>query len=283
MAVTATISANPKVDRLSDEKFPIRNRSLHLSLELREKEVVACLLDKHLNKYIAWATFSINGKEKSTSDALKEDFFASTIADTSVVFTPNSSILVPALYFKKELVNDYLGFQQLDKLNETPCFDYIKNLDSYNLYTVNNESLSIMREVFPNASFRHHSSIFIEYLLIENKSMHEDKVYITVFNKYMDVAVLQSGKLVLSNRFYYENDSDFMYYLLWVYEQLNLDTEKVPCVFYGEINPEKFAAAGKYIQKTKLGARNEQSGYVGSLDKLTVYKYRSLFTQYLCV
>jgi hypothetical protein len=283
MTATATISPNLTVDRLSDEKFPVKNRSLHLSLELREKGLMASLLDKHLNKYIAWGSFPVNAKEKSLADVIKEDFFASSIVDTSVVFTPNSSILIPSQYFKKELINDYLGFQQLNKLNETPCFDYIKNLDSYNLYTVNNDSLSVMREAYPNASFRHHSSIFIEYLLIENKNMHEDKVYLTIFNKYMDVVVLQAGKLLLSNRFYYENDSDFMYYLLWVYEQLNLDTEKVTCVFYGEIDAEKYASAEKYIKRTKLGTRNEQSGYVGSLDKLPAYKYRSLFTQYLCV
>ena len=283
MTVTATISPNPTVSRLSDEKFPLKNRSLHLSLELREKELLACMLDKHLNKYVAWGTFPINAKETNLASILKEDFFASSIAGSSIVFTPNSSLLVPALYFKKELLNDYLGFQQLDKINETPCFDYIKNLDSYNLYTVNNDSLSVIREVYPNASFRHHSSIFIEYVLIENKNTHADKIYVCVFNKYMDIVVLQSGKLVLSNRFYYENDSDFIYYLLWVYEQLALDTEKVPCLFYGDIDAEKYASAGKYISKTSLGSRNEQSGYVGSLDKLPAYKYRSLFTQYLCV
>ena len=216
MAVTDTLTLSLPDTRLTTEKFPLKDRSLHLSVEIREKEVLACLLDKRQNRYIAWATYPFNLKDNSLDKLLKEDFFATELAGLSVVFTSNSPILLPAQFFKKELMQDYLKFQQLDKADETACAHYIKNLDSQNVYTVNSELLTRIKTAFPGASFRHHSSIFIEYTLMENKSLHEDKVYVNVFSKYMDVVVLKAGKLILSNRFYYENNSDFMYYLLWV-------------------------------------------------------------------
>jgi hypothetical protein len=283
MATTATLSVNIADTRLSTEKFPLKDRSLHLSVEIREKEILACLLDKRLNSYIAWVSLPFNTKEANLAEILKDEVLNNSFASVSVVFVANSSLLMPALFFKKEAVNSYLKLQQLDKPDETACYDYIKNLDSYNIYSVKSDLLTKVKAAFPSATFRHHSSIFIEYLLIEHKAMHDEKVFVSVFTKYMDIVVLNGSKLILSNRFYFENSSDFMYYLLWAYEQLKLDSEKTPCEFYGEIDEDKFNLAKKYLKKVKTGGKNEQSSYAAALDKLPAHRYRSLFTQYLCV
>ena len=282
---SATIHApGTVVEKLVSEKFSLQNRAVHLSLELREKQLLAALLDKHSNQYAAWALFPINDKESPLHTILEDELLGHSFSSVSVVATANSALLVPALYFKKESVKDYLDAQQLSKPDETPCYDYIKSLDSYNLYTFN-RTLDILRKKYPNASFRHHSSIFLEYVLIENKGSKEDKVYAQVFANYMDVVVLQAGKLILSNRFYFTTSSDFMYYLLWVYEQMGLNTSATPCVFYGEIekSSEIFKLASNYVKLISLGQRNEQSTYSIPLNSLSPHKYRSLFTQYLCI
>jgi hypothetical protein len=272
------------IEKLTEEKFPLKDRNLHLSLELRENQLLAALLDKRTNQYIAWASYPVNGKEFSLNTLAEDDLLSSPASGVSVVFTANNSILVPALYFKKEAVTDYLKTQLLDKPDEKANYDYIKNLDSYNLYTVN-KAIDIFRNKYPNAVFRHHSSIFLEYVLIENKNAEQDKVYVSVFTNYMDVVVLQAGKLILSNRYTFENSNDFIYHLLWLYEQLSLNAEKVPCIFYGEIekSSDTFKLATTYIKQVKLGERNEQSSYSIPLNSLSPHKYRSLFTQYLCV
>ncbi|HWY97490.1 MAG TPA: DUF3822 family protein [Bacteroidia bacterium] len=271
------------VEKLTEENFPLKNRRIHLSVEVREKQLLAALLDKHSNQYIAWASFPITETEPIIN-SLKDEFLSTSTSSTSVVFTPNSSILVPALYFKKESVRNYLETQQLNKADECPCYDYIKNLDSYNLYTVS-KNISVLQEKYPNAVFRHHTSIFLEYILIENKISKEDKVHVSIFTNYMDIAVLKEGKLILSNRYYFENGSDFIYNLLWVYEQMELNAEKVTCIFYGEVEKasEIFKLSSRYIKNVQLGQRNEQSAYSIPLNSLSAHKYRSLFTQYLCV
>jgi hypothetical protein len=282
---TVTIHApGTVIEKLAEEKLSLKNRSIHLSLELRENALLTALLDKHTNQYIGWALFPLSDKEFSFNKIAEDAFFSTSPASISIVFAQNSSLLVPALYFKKDSVKDYLQTQALDKTGETPCNDYIKNLDSYNLYTVN-KALGIFQDKYPNAVFRHHTSIFLEYILIESKNRAVDSIHVCVFNNYMDVAVLQSGKLILSNRYYYQNSSDFIYNLLWVYEQMGLNAEKVACVFYGEIekSSEIFKLSSTYIKSVKLGERNEQSTYAIPLNSLSPHKYRSLFTQYLCV
>jgi len=283
---TASISQKVfKTGRLSDEKFPLSDRKLHLSVEIREHELLACLLDKYANSYLALEAIALTTNENLTLLLKQNEILSSKTASVSIVFTANNSILVPAPFFKKESVNDYLKFQQLDKENEIACYDYIKNLDSYNLYTFSKDTLIQLQKQYPNAAFRHHSSIFIEFLLVENKHTEDDKIFVSVFGSYMDVVVIKAGKLTLYNRFYYTNSADFIYYLLWVYEQMKLDTEKAPCIFYGEIekSSEEYSIATKYIKAILLGEKSKQSDYSAALSILPQHKYRSLFTQYLCV
>lgn len=270
---------------LGGEGFSMPGKSLHLSVEVREHEILCCLLDKHSNCYIAWSRVKIAGKEDSVEKLLDDSVLSTEASSVSVVFAQNSSILVPAPFFKKELVNDYLGLQQLAVINETPCFDYIKNLDSYNLYTVNSRSLDVMQKKYPGASFRHTSSVFIEFVLLENKHLENSVTFVSVYNNYFDALVLKEGKLTLSNRFYYSTPNDFIFHILWVYDQLGLDNEKVPVIFYGEIEPgsDAYALANKYLGKVSLGGKNGQSGYDKALSVIPPHKYRSLFTQYLCV
>ncbi|MGP8214062.1 MAG: DUF3822 family protein [Bacteroidia bacterium] len=279
-----TLNISGIVEKLTEEKFPLKDRSIHTSIEIREKQLVVAILDKHSNQYICWASFLLEEKGNTLNNILEDEFLTQPSSSISIVFTPNSSILVPSPYFNKESVKDYLDTQLFNKTDETPLYDYIKNLDSYVLYTVN-KTYAMLRNKYPNALFRHHSSIFLEYILIENKSTKEDTVLACVFTNYMDIAVLQRGKLVLSNRYYFENSSDFIYYLLWIYEQMILDVEKVQCIFYGEIEKasEIYKLSSRYIKNVTLGRRNEQSTYSIPLSSLSAHKYRSLFTQYLCV
>jgi len=281
---SSILTSETGVEKLGEEKLSLKDKSIHLSIEFRENQLLTTILDKYSNQYLAWTNFPINDKELSLNAVIKDELFSFSPSSVSIVLTKNSSILVPSLYFKKEALNSYLITQALNKPEETPCYDYIKNLDSYNLYTVN-KSFYILRDKYPSAVLRHHISIFLEYILIENKNSQEDNVYVCIFPNYMDVAVLQLGKLTLSNRFYFENSNDFIYHLLWVYEQIGLNTEKTACTFYGEVekNSDICKLSLKYIKKLKLGDRNEKATYSIPLNSLSPHKYRSLFTQYLCI
>ena len=283
MPATATIKVpGTEVEKLTGEKFPLTNRNLHLSIELRENQLLAVLLDKRSNQYIAWASYPLN-KDNSLDKILEDEMLITPTSSVSVAFTSNNYILVPALYFKKEALKDYLTTQQLYKTDETPCYDYIKNLDSYNLYTTG-KSLDTLRKKYPGASFRHSSSLFLEQLLTENKNSEDDKVFACVFSNYVDVAVIQSGKLLLSNRYQFQNTNDFIYNLLWVYEQLKLNAEKVPCIFYGEIekDSEPYKLSSRYIKKLSTGDKG-MPPCTAPLNTLQPHTYHSLFTQYLCV
>jgi hypothetical protein len=275
-------------ERFAVDKISLANKNLHLSIEVRESNLLACLLDKDSNEYVAWASYNrkdAKNEERSLESILKEEMLNFKCSGSSVVFTHNSAMLIPTAFFSQESVKDYLQQQNLIKPGETPCSDFIKNNDCSGIYAVNTSDYSLLKEKYPRATFRHHSSIFVEYLLALHKGSKRNEVHVYVFPGYMDVVALQAGKLILYNRYYIQTPNDFTYFLLWVYEELKLKPEESPCFLYGEITEksEMFELALKYLKNVRMAEKPAQFAFASVLDSLPAHSYYSLFMQYLCV
>jgi hypothetical protein len=276
-------------DKYALDKASLANKSLHLSVEVRELNLLACLLDKESNQYLAWSSFNRrDGKDaKSLMETiLKEEIFNYKCSSSSVVFTHNSAMLIPSAFFSSDSLVSYLKQQNLIKPGETACSDFIKNNDCYSVYSVATEDYDILKEKYPQAAFRHHSSVFVEYLLALHKgSDRKNEVHVFVFTGYMDVVAMQAGKLQLYNRYYFQTPNDFTYFLLWVYEELKLKPEDSPCFFYGEINEksEMFDLSWRYLKNVRIAERISRFTFSPMLDSLPTNRYYSLFMQYLCI
>jgi len=126
-------------ERFALDKISLANKNLHLSVEVREDTILACLLDKAGNQYLAWASYNrkdTKNVKRPLSVILKEEMLNVKCSSSSVVFTHNSAMLIPSAFFSKESVRDYLKQQNLFKPGETPCSDFIKNNDCYSVYAV---------------------------------------------------------------------------------------------------------------------------------------------------
>jgi len=68
--------------------------------------------------------------------------------------------------------------------------------------------------------------------------MRRKKVYVNVASKNFDVIVIQNKQLKFSNSFHFETKEDFIYYILFTFEQLKLDVENIELYFCGDIELE---------------------------------------------
>jgi len=287
--------AKQEQERVTLDKASLANKNLHLSIEVRESGLLACLLDKDTNQYLAWSSYNRSESKSWTGKAtdikrpiesiLHEELLNYKCSDSSVVFTHNSAMLIPLSFFSQESLKGYLKQQNLIKQDETPCSDFIKNNDCYSVYAVNTADYSRLKEKYPQAIFRHHSSVFVEYLLALHKDSNKNEVHVYVFSGYMDVVALQSGKLLLYNRYYFQTPDDFTYFLLWVYEELKLKPDDSSCFFYGEIaeSSEIFNLARKYLKNIRIAGKTTRFTFSPMLESLPAHRYYSLFMQYLCI
>lgn len=286
-----TLSGMLEQEIFASDKNSLSGKNLHLSIEVREDSVLACLLEKDTNEYVAWGCLSRKSDrnvKRLLVTILKEEIFNFRCSSSSIVWVHNSAMLVPSAFFSQELLRDYLTHQNLMKPGERPSSDFIKNNDCYSIYAADSNDYYVLKEKYPHAVFRHHSSIFVEYLLAlhpPQAGYNKNEVHVYVFPGYMDVVALQAGELILYNRYYIQTANDFTYFLLWVYEELKLKTEDTSCIFYGDITEKSdmYGLALKYIKNIRMAEKTTRFSFASKLEKLPAHSYYSLFMQYLCI
>ena len=88
----------------------------------------------------------------------------------------------------------------------------------------------------------------------------EKSISVNITSQYFELVVIQDNALKLANRFTYSSKEDFIYYILFTYEQLNLDREEDILYVAGQIEEgdDNYEMAFKYIRHIVF---LEYSGY----------------------
>jgi hypothetical protein len=131
----------------------------------------------------------------------------------------------------------------------------------------------------------HHSSVFIEsFLLIKRHSIEPMQVFVNVHSGFFDMVVIHDRKLRFHNSFAYSTAEDFIYFVLFVFEQLKLLPEKVLVTLSGEIlkNSAIYEIMYKYIRNLDFAVPIAQVNDSYILQDVAAYQYQTLFNTILC-
>jgi hypothetical protein len=179
-----------------------------------------------------------------TDSYLQHDFVAVT-----VIHQNNLSTLVPNQFFNEKELASYLNFNIKTLATDFITFDDLQNIDSKNIYVPYVNINNYVFQNFGEFEYKHHTTVLIEKLL-KNTTTKEKRMYVNVSKTTLDIVILENNKLILSNSFSYNSKEDFIYYILFVVEQLHLDVHQIPLYFMGKItlNSDLYKIAYKYIK-----------------------------------
>ena len=107
---------------------------------------------------------------------------------------------------------------------------------------------------FSTFNYKHVNTILVSKLLELSKNNDEKQVYVHFSKNKFEIVVVQNQKLLLYNSFDFSTKEDFIYYLLFTTEQLNLNPEHFKVQLLGLISDdsELFEIAYKYIRNVSL-------------------------------
>jgi len=181
----------------------------------------------------------------------------------NVIHVNELSTLVPKPLFKEDSLADYLKFNSKILKSDFIAFDVIQTNDSVNVYVPYVNINNFIYEKSGSFTYKHFSTILIEHLLLIEKDSNIPKVYVNVSNNHFEMIVINKTKLLLYNTFDYSTKEDFIYYILFTAEQLELDPETLSLVFIGDIDSkdELYIIAYKYIRFVFLGNREDNYKY----------------------
>ncbi|PQJ74052.1 hypothetical protein BTO13_01640 [Polaribacter gangjinensis] len=158
-------------------------------------------------------------------------------SEVFIIHQNSLNTLVPDDYFDENSLSSYLEYNIKTLQTDFITFDSIAEIEAKNVYIPYVNINNYLFQNFGEFEYKHHTTILLEKLIQKNKS--EEKVmFVNVFKNTFDITVLEHKKLILSNSFAYNTKEDFIYYILFVAEQLQLNNEEFKLYFTGEITIE---------------------------------------------
>lgn len=236
-----------------------------------------CVLDTIAQKVVK--SEAITFKTASTPylllKALKELFTRENLLHTpyeevSVIHRNDLYCLVPKPLFDKEELPNYLKFNTKLLANDEIVFDELPNNDLVCVYVPFTNINNYLFECFGEFEFIHNSLVVIQTLL-QQKS-NKTFCYAHVSPKFLDIIVMEQRELVLYNQFEYKTKEDFLYYVLFTYEQLGLDVETVKLKLFGTVEEgdELYTICYKYLKKVAVFIPKFGDYHLGGKDKATI-------------
>jgi hypothetical protein len=179
-----------------------------------------------------------------TDTQLQNDF-----SSVLVIHQNNLSVVVPNRYFNEKELNSYLNFNVKKLTIDYVAFDHLKVLESKNVYIPYININNYLFQNFGEFEYKHHSTVLIEKLLTITNNIKKT-MYVNVSKTSLDIVVIKNNQLILFNTFSYNTKEDFIYYILFVAEQLNLNVNEFSLHFTGKVNLEDaiYKTTYKYIK-----------------------------------
>lgn len=157
--------------------------------------------------------------------------------EVQVIHQNNLNTLVPSSFFNENHLKTYLSTNIKTLATDFITFDEIKTLSTHNVYIPYVNINNYFFQHFGEFEYKHHTTAFIEKIIKLNIAK-EQTMFVNVSKNSLDILVIENNKILLANSFSYNSKEDFIYYILFVAEQLNLDTNMFSLYFTGIITLE---------------------------------------------
>ncbi|MFM7018357.1 MAG: DUF3822 family protein [Flavobacterium sp.] len=174
--------------------------------------------------------------------------------EIAVIHSNNLSTFVPTALFDEEFIGSYLQYNT--KVFETDffTFDTLENYEMNHVYIPYVNMNNFFIDQYGSFDYKHAHTVLVSRLLDLSKNKEERKMFVHMNESHFEIIVVQNQKLLLFNSFEYKTPEDFIYYILFTAEQLQLNPENFNLELLGNIQEDDvyFKIAYQYIRNVAL-------------------------------
>lgn len=262
----------------------------HLSIQLSLDGFSFCIINKNEMQIERLEHFRFDDNSPTPDKLLqnveavfkKERALQKRYGSTNITHVNQLSTLVPNSLFDEERIRDYLKFSSKTYTNDYVVHDEIENHDMVNVYipfvNVNNFFL----ERFGSFEYKHFSTVLVNSLLNTFKFSEHPHMFAHIGEGQFEIIVIANNRLLFYNSFNYQRKEDFIYYILFTAEQLQLNPEKFELIFAGIIDTESelYKIAYRYVRKVSLIENRSAYKFPPNSKENTKRRHFTLLNQY---
>ncbi|AUC24140.1 hypothetical protein BTO15_17875 [Polaribacter sejongensis] len=243
------------------------SKDTKLSIQFNLDGFSFCIINNTTKETNYFSEYVFKEKQLTPENLLKkiEEIFKTDIhlqkdfSSVLVIHQNNLFSLVPNQYFSEDVLSEYLNFNIKTLATDFIAYDDIESINAKNVYVPYVNINNYLFQNFGEFEYQHHLTILIEKLISANNS-DDKKVFVNVSKENYDIVVLENKQLQFSNSFNFQTKEDFIYYILFTFEQLKLDVEKIGLFFMGDIEPESeiYKITYQYIRNVSFLESNNK-------------------------
>jgi hypothetical protein len=259
----------------SDETFDVAHAQRYdLIFELGEKSFGYSILDKEKHRFIAIGYYRNHLADVVTQVPLLSAPFRAVKG----IIGSSRFTLIPETLYEEEEKEKYFSFLHEREPGDTVCADRLEHLGIWSVYSIPGHWRRDIEKVFQKAETSHISTVLIRSLWMSVKNMTGRKVFLNLREGQFDVLVFDGRMLMYCNAFHFITPEDIAYYLIFVFEQLNLNPEEVGLALLGNIDRYSpvYDLLFRYIRTIEFAGRNEGNSYSYLFNEIPDHAYYSL-------
>ncbi|HIP26864.1 MAG TPA: DUF3822 family protein [Flavobacteriaceae bacterium] len=247
-----------KSNHLDIHKVERKQLSIQFSLDGFSFSV----FDIDLQEFIVFKEYVFESKKTNPEKLLthiKQVFLSEEILSVKfekilVVHVNNLSTFVPFPLFEEDHLDTYIKFNNKIYNSDFFVYDFIVNQDMVSVFVPYINVNNFLIDQFGSFEYKHYSSILVENLLSNYANSDTVKVFVNINKSHFEIIIGKQKKLLLYNTFEYKTVEDFIYYVLFSMDQLQLNVEDVELELLGKIKEEDglFIALYKYVRNVSL-------------------------------
>lgn len=169
---------------------------------------------------------------------IQEPLFQKRYKNVKVCAFHRCHTLIPSDFFDSKLLHHY--FEKItDKAeHEILLFDYLKSIDSFNIYATEKIMIAKLNEWFHQVKIYDVNTVMIQNILRETKATRQSKIWVLKEKNHLYLYFIENGKLIFNNIFEVFNDEEIIYYILAVCQQIHQNINHIHVVFSGDFEEE---------------------------------------------
>jgi hypothetical protein len=258
-----------------------------LSIQLSLDGFSFCVYNKIQDKIGAFAIYEFENSTGSPFKQLtciqelfsREELLQLNYKSVFVTHFNNLVTQVPQPLFNKNNLVPYLQYTVKVLENDFIAYDELNNSEIINVYIPFVNVNNFLLDTYDTFVYTHSSTVLIENLLNQYKNKEGTFCFVNVTGNHFEIVVIKNKKLELFNFFSFTTKEDFIYYILFTAEQLNLNPEEFELILMGDIEKESelYAIVYQYIRKVSFYTSNEDTF---QLNETASHAYFTLLNQF---
>jgi len=154
------------------------------------------------------------------------EFLTFTYKKVNIILTGKRYTVVPLEMFEDDQTELLFHHNHSKRENEQIEYNILKKSNIVIIFSIDKSAISFLKEQFPEATFYSQASPLIEVFSVKSRLGNSQKMYVSLRNEGVDVFAFERGHLLLANSFDCQHTEDKIFYLLYVWKQLEFNQER---------------------------------------------------------